>query len=136
MFEQVVVSGLTLGAIYALIALGFVAFAYIGGISMVSGAVIGAILATLLALQLGIIAGKVGGYCETRLVPDAGHSILIDRSIASGFIPWLMVRLPCGSRSMTSTRCPSSRGGRSASRGPKSRDGACRGGPIPRTRCG
>jgi pimeloyl-ACP methyl ester carboxylesterase len=25
-------------------------------------------------LQLGIIAGKVGGYCETRLVPDAGHS--------------------------------------------------------------
>ena len=23
------------------------------------------------ALQLGIIAGKVGGYCETRLVPDA-----------------------------------------------------------------
>ncbi|WP_421995338.1 alpha/beta fold hydrolase [Reyranella sp.] len=25
-------------------------------------------------LQLGIIAGKVGGYCETRLVPDCGHS--------------------------------------------------------------
>jgi pimeloyl-ACP methyl ester carboxylesterase len=25
-------------------------------------------------LQLGIIAGKVGGYCETRLVPDSGHS--------------------------------------------------------------
>ncbi len=25
-------------------------------------------------LQLGIIAGKVGGYCETRLVPGAGHS--------------------------------------------------------------
>jgi pimeloyl-ACP methyl ester carboxylesterase len=24
-------------------------------------------------LQLGIIAGKVGGYCETRLVPDCGH---------------------------------------------------------------
>ena len=24
--------------------------------------------------QLGIIAGKVGGYCETRLVPDCGHS--------------------------------------------------------------
>ena len=23
-------------------------------------------------LQLGIIAGKVGGYCETRLVPDYG----------------------------------------------------------------
>lgn len=25
-------------------------------------------------LQLGIIAGKVEGYCETRLVPDCGHS--------------------------------------------------------------
>jgi pimeloyl-ACP methyl ester carboxylesterase len=25
-------------------------------------------------LQLGIIAGKVNGYCETRLVPDCGHS--------------------------------------------------------------
>ena len=25
-------------------------------------------------LQLGVIAGKVGGYCETRLVPDCGHS--------------------------------------------------------------
>ena len=25
-------------------------------------------------LQLGIIAGRVGGYCETRLVPDCGHS--------------------------------------------------------------
>lgn len=25
-------------------------------------------------LQLGIIAGKVGGYCETRLVADCGHS--------------------------------------------------------------
>ena len=25
-------------------------------------------------LQLGIIAGKVGGYCETRLVPAAGHA--------------------------------------------------------------
>ena len=25
-------------------------------------------------LQLGIIAGKVAGYCETRLVPDCGHS--------------------------------------------------------------
>lgn len=25
-------------------------------------------------LQLGIIAGTVGGYCETRLVPDCGHS--------------------------------------------------------------
>ena len=25
-------------------------------------------------LQLGIIAGKVGGYCETRLVPDCGHA--------------------------------------------------------------
>ena len=25
-------------------------------------------------LQLGIIAGKVGGYCETRLIPDCGHS--------------------------------------------------------------
>lgn len=25
-------------------------------------------------LQLGIIAGKVGGYCETRLIPGAGHS--------------------------------------------------------------
>lgn len=24
-------------------------------------------------LQLGLIAGKVGGYCETRLVPDCGH---------------------------------------------------------------
>ncbi len=24
--------------------------------------------------QLGIIAGKVGGYCETRLVPDCGHA--------------------------------------------------------------
>jgi len=24
--------------------------------------------------QLGIIAGKLGGYCETRLVPDCGHS--------------------------------------------------------------
>ena len=28
----------------------------------------------------------------------------IERSIASGFIPWLIVRLPCGSRSITSTR--------------------------------
>ncbi len=26
-------------------------------------------------LQLGIIAGKVGGYCETRLLPDGGHSL-------------------------------------------------------------
>jgi pimeloyl-ACP methyl ester carboxylesterase len=25
-------------------------------------------------LQLGIIAGKVGGYCETRLLPNCGHS--------------------------------------------------------------
>jgi pimeloyl-ACP methyl ester carboxylesterase len=25
-------------------------------------------------IQLGIIAGKVGGYCETRLIPDCGHS--------------------------------------------------------------
>ncbi|MBM3642866.1 MAG: alpha/beta hydrolase [Alphaproteobacteria bacterium] len=25
-------------------------------------------------LQLGLIAGKVGGYCETRLLPDCGHS--------------------------------------------------------------
>jgi pimeloyl-ACP methyl ester carboxylesterase len=25
-------------------------------------------------LQLGIIAGKVSGYCETRLIPDCGHS--------------------------------------------------------------
>ena len=25
-------------------------------------------------LQLGIIAGKLGGYCETRLIPDCGHS--------------------------------------------------------------
>jgi len=25
-------------------------------------------------LQLGVIAGKVGGYCETRLLPDCGHS--------------------------------------------------------------
>ena len=25
-------------------------------------------------LQLGTIAGKVGGYCETRLVPGCGHS--------------------------------------------------------------
>ena len=25
-------------------------------------------------LQLGVIAGKVGGYCETRLVPDCGHA--------------------------------------------------------------
>jgi pimeloyl-ACP methyl ester carboxylesterase len=25
-------------------------------------------------LQLGLIAGKVGGYCETRLVPACGHS--------------------------------------------------------------
>ena len=25
-------------------------------------------------LQLGIIAGKVGGYCETRLIPECGHS--------------------------------------------------------------
>jgi pimeloyl-ACP methyl ester carboxylesterase len=25
-------------------------------------------------LQLGIIAGKVGGYCETRLLPECGHS--------------------------------------------------------------
>ncbi len=26
-------------------------------------------------LQLGIIAGKVGGYCETRLIPNSGHSL-------------------------------------------------------------
>ena len=32
----------------------------------------------------------------------------IERSIVSGFIPWLIVRLPCGSRSMRSTRFPSS----------------------------
>ena len=25
-------------------------------------------------LQLGVIAGKVGGYCETRLIPGCGHS--------------------------------------------------------------
>jgi pimeloyl-ACP methyl ester carboxylesterase len=25
-------------------------------------------------LQLGIIAGKVGGYCETRLIPGCGHN--------------------------------------------------------------
>ncbi|HSI02543.1 MAG TPA: alpha/beta hydrolase [Reyranella sp.] len=25
-------------------------------------------------LQLGLIAGKVSGYCETRLIPDCGHS--------------------------------------------------------------
>lgn len=25
-------------------------------------------------LQLGTIAGKVAGYCETRLIPDCGHS--------------------------------------------------------------
>jgi pimeloyl-ACP methyl ester carboxylesterase len=25
-------------------------------------------------LQLGIIAGKIAGYCETRLIPDCGHS--------------------------------------------------------------
>jgi pimeloyl-ACP methyl ester carboxylesterase len=25
-------------------------------------------------LQLGVIAGKVSGYCETRLIPDCGHS--------------------------------------------------------------
>jgi pimeloyl-ACP methyl ester carboxylesterase len=30
-------------------------------------------------LQLGIIAGKVGGYCETRLIPDCGHSPHLDR---------------------------------------------------------
>jgi pimeloyl-ACP methyl ester carboxylesterase len=30
-------------------------------------------------LQLGIIAGKVGGYCETRLVPDCGHSPHLQR---------------------------------------------------------
>src|SRR5262245_2918728 len=33
----------------------------------------------------------------------------IDRSMASGFIPWLIVRFPCGSRSITRTRFPSSR---------------------------
>ena len=32
----------------------------------------------------------------------------IERSIESGFIPWLIVRLPCGSRSITSTRKPCS----------------------------
>jgi pimeloyl-ACP methyl ester carboxylesterase len=31
-------------------------------------------------LQLGIIAGKVGGYCETRLVPDCGHSPHLQQS--------------------------------------------------------
>ena len=25
-------------------------------------------------LQLGLIAGKVSGYCETRLIPDCGHA--------------------------------------------------------------
>jgi hypothetical protein len=30
----------------------------------------------------------------------------IERSISSGFMPWLIVRLPCGSRSTTSTRLP------------------------------
>src|SRR5262245_25365902 len=33
----------------------------------------------------------------------------IERSIASGFMPWLIVRLPWGSRSITSTRFPRSR---------------------------
>jgi hypothetical protein len=28
----------------------------------------------------------------------------IERSIASGFMPWLIVRLPCGSRSTIRTR--------------------------------
>src|SRR5437588_1524442 len=32
----------------------------------------------------------------------------IERSITSGFRPWLIVRLPCGSRSMSSTLCPCS----------------------------
>ena len=32
----------------------------------------------------------------------------IERSIASGFIPWLIVRFPWGSRSMRSTRWPRS----------------------------
>jgi pimeloyl-ACP methyl ester carboxylesterase len=31
-------------------------------------------------LQLGLIAGKVAGYCETRLVPDAGHSPHLQQS--------------------------------------------------------
>ena len=30
-------------------------------------------------LQLGIIAGKVAGYCETRLVPNCGHSPHLDQ---------------------------------------------------------
>ena len=33
----------------------------------------------------------------------------IERSIASGLSPWLIVRLPCGSRSTASTRLPCSR---------------------------
>ena len=32
----------------------------------------------------------------------------IERSIVSGFSPWLIVRLPCGSRSTASTLFPSS----------------------------
>jgi pimeloyl-ACP methyl ester carboxylesterase len=32
-------------------------------------------------LQLGIIAGKVGGYCETRLLPDCGHSPHLQQAI-------------------------------------------------------
>ena len=31
-------------------------------------------------LQLGIIAGKVGGYCETRLLPGCGHSPHLQQS--------------------------------------------------------
>jgi len=30
-------------------------------------------------LQLGLIAGKVGGYCETRLIPACGHSVHLDQ---------------------------------------------------------
>jgi pimeloyl-ACP methyl ester carboxylesterase len=31
-------------------------------------------------LQLGIIAGKIAGYCETRLIPDCGHSPHLQQS--------------------------------------------------------
>ena len=32
----------------------------------------------------------------------------MERSITSGFMPWLIVRFPCGSRSISRTRCPNS----------------------------
>ena len=56
--------------------------------------------ATAMSTSTVSITSEIGTLCTS--------TSNIERSIASGFIPWLMVRLPCGSRSIRSTRWPSS----------------------------